>query len=244
MKSHRFQGVRVDDVTAEETLAAIQAFIESGTAHQLATVNPEFIMRARHDHAFRRVINHSDLALPDGAGLLIMGTLTGRKIRQRVTGADLTLMLAERATKEGWKIFLLGAAEGVAQAAADKLTAMYPGLNIVGTSAGSPGADDRTIVSQIKHANPDILLVAYGAPKQDLWISRHQGELGIPLAMGVGGTFDFIAGTVKRAPGWMRKVGLEWLWRLMQEPWRWRRMLALPKFAILSLLEGIGLLRS
>ncbi len=241
MKSYKFLGVRADDVTEDEVMANIAEWVGSKSPHQITTVNPEFVMRARHDHAFRRVISHSDLAVPDGMGLVVAGKLTGRAIRQRVTGADLTERIAAQAVQSGWRLFFLGAGEGVAAQAAAKLTQRYPGLTIVGTYAGSPGSEDETaIITMIKQAKPDILLVAYGAPKQDLWISRHQSTLQVPVAMGVGGTFDFIAGVAKRAPRWMGRVGLEWLWRLIQEPWRWRRMLVLPKFAILALLEGIS----
>jgi N-acetylglucosaminyldiphosphoundecaprenol N-acetyl-beta-D-mannosaminyltransferase len=220
----------------------IAQWIEEKAPHQVTTVNPEFVMRARNDHAFRRVINNSDLAVPDGMGLVVAGKLTGRRIRQRVTGADLTEQIALAASQQGWSIFLLGAKKGVAETAAQKLQSRYPKLNIAGTLYSRPGEMDNDEICRIvKNAQPTILLVAYGAPMQDLWISRNQVQLNIPVAIGIGGTFDFIAGTLKRAPRWMGSIGLEWLWRLMQEPWRWRRMLVLPKFAVFALLEGLGL---
>ncbi len=202
-------------------------------------------MGARKDHAFRRVINYSDLAVPDGIGLIVIGKMTGRQLRERVTGADLTLALAGLAAERGWSIFLLGALPGVAEAAAKNLQTKYPKLTIAGTLSSRPDeADNDTICRTIESARPDILLVAYGPPLQDLWISRNQDRLKIPVAIGVGGSFDFIAGTIARAPRWVQRIGLEWFWRLLQEPWRWRRMLALPQFVVLSLLEALGLAQS
>ena len=135
----------------------------------------------------------------------------------------------------------MGAAEGVARAAAEQLRRRHPGLDVVGTHAGSPAPEDEDeIVGNITRARPDILFVAYGAPQQEKWIARNLGRLGVPVAMGVGGAFDFISGHAKRAPGWMRRFGLEWLYRLCHEPWRWRRMLALPRFACLVLRARLG----
>jgi N-acetylglucosaminyldiphosphoundecaprenol N-acetyl-beta-D-mannosaminyltransferase len=242
---YKFLGVAVDNVTAAEALERIDGFVASKTPHQVATVNPEFVMTARRNHAFRRTINNSDLAVADGVGLLFMGRLTGKRLRERVTGADLTLAIAQLGAQKGWRIFLLGAKEGVAAEAAAQLQARYPGLTIAGTLASRPSEmDNDEICKVVESAKPDVLLVGYGAPLQDLWISRNQQRLQIPVAIGVGGTFDFIAGTTKRAPKWMQQTGLEWFWRLLQEPWRWRRMLALPKFVVLSLLEATGLISS
>jgi N-acetylglucosaminyldiphosphoundecaprenol N-acetyl-beta-D-mannosaminyltransferase len=231
----------------EEAITTIEALIKNGQPHQVTTVNPEFIMRARTDHAFRRVINHSDLAVPDGVGLVIMGKLTRRPFRQRVAGVDLTYAIAKLAAQQGWSIFLLDlvGGRGGGIEAAKRLQETYPELKIAGAYAGSADQqDNETICNIIKKANPTILLVAFGAPAQDLWISRNQTQLNIPLAIGVGGTLDFIAGIAKRAPKWMQTIGIEWFWRLVQEPWRWRRMLALPKFAVLALGEGVGLVKS
>jgi len=121
------------------------------------------------------------------------------------------------------------------------LQARYPGLIVAGTFAGSPRPEDAPhILERLRKARPDLLFVAYGAPQQDLWIARYQPELGIPVAMGVGGAFDFIAGVVPRAPRWMREIGLEWLYRLIRQPWRWRRMLALPRFVLAVLAARYG----
>jgi N-acetylglucosaminyldiphosphoundecaprenol N-acetyl-beta-D-mannosaminyltransferase len=142
--------------------------------------------------------------------------------------------LAALVAQRGYRLFLLGAAEGVAAEAARRLRARHPTLAVVGTYAGSPAAEEEeAIVNMVRAVRPDILLVAYGAPWQDKWLARNLQRLGVPVTMGVGGALDFIAGKARRAPVWMQRLGLEWLHRLIQEPWRWRRMLALPKFTVL-----------
>ena len=229
--SIRILGVRVDNVTMEEALARIAAFVAAGTPHQVVTVNPEFVMTARRLPAFRAVLNRADLALPDGVGLLWAARRLGTPLRERVAGSDLVPLLAQQAARHGHRLFLLGAAPGVAERAAQRLAAMAPGLQIAGTYAGSPAVEEEAgIVRRVRDAQPHILLVAYGAPQQDFWIARNLQRLEVPVAMGVGGAFDFLAGVVPRAPRWVRERGFEWLYRLARQPWRWRRQLAIPHF--------------
>jgi len=229
-------GVPVDNVTKEEALAKIEAFIEDGRPHQMVTLNPEFIMAAQNDAQFFQVLKEADLSLPDGVGLLWAARFLGMPLRERVAGVDTVRRIASLAAERGYRLFLLGAAEGVAEATAMRLEEENPGLKIAGTYAGSPDPkEEDKIVEMVRAARPHLLLVAYGAPQQDLWIHRNLGRLGVPVAMGVGGAFDFISGKAKRAPGWMQRLGLEWFHRLLHEPWRWRRMLALPKFVWLVL---------
>jgi N-acetylglucosaminyldiphosphoundecaprenol N-acetyl-beta-D-mannosaminyltransferase len=217
--------VRVDDLTPAEAVARCQAFIQEGGAHQVVTVNPEFVVAAQSDAAFARVLAGADLAVPDGVGLLLAARWLGAPLRARVTGVDLSRRLADLAARQGYRLFLLGAAPGVAQRAADHLTADYPGLRIAGVHAGSPDpADEASIVGLIQAAAPHILLVAYGAPAQDKWIALNLGRLGAPVCMGVGGVLDYLAGAVPYAPTWLRRLGLEWLFRLVRQPRRWRRV--------------------
>jgi N-acetylglucosaminyldiphosphoundecaprenol N-acetyl-beta-D-mannosaminyltransferase len=158
-----------------------------------------------------------------------------------VTGVDTVQRIAELAARKGYCLFLLGAAQGVANLCAQRLNNKYPNLQIVGAYSGSPAVEEEDgIVALVKQAKPDVLFVAYGAPQQDKWIARNLNRLGVPLAMGVGGAFDFIAGMAVRAPQWMQRLGLEWLHRLYCEPWRWRRMLALPRFVGLVILRKLG----
>jgi heptosyltransferase-2 len=240
-------GVPLHPMTFEGLLDWIDRMVGAGHAHQIATVNPEFIMTARRDPVFRLVLERTTLCLADGVGLLWAARWLSRAgrgaepaIPERVTGSDGVPLIAERAAEKGWRVFLLGAAPGVAQRAARVLAARYPGLQIVGTCDGDPTAEEEEeIVQLVNQSKADILFVAYGAPTQDKWIARNLPRLRVGVAMGVGGAFDFICGKTARAPRWMRRVGLEWLYRLFQEPWRWRRMLALPHFAFTVLLAGL-----
>jgi N-acetylglucosaminyldiphosphoundecaprenol N-acetyl-beta-D-mannosaminyltransferase len=197
-------------------------------------------MRAQQDAAFRQVLWQADLCIPDGVGLLIAAQWLGRPLPQRVPGSELVYHLADLAAENRWRLFLLGAAEGVAEAAAVILQQQYPGLIIAGTYAGSPDpSENAAIVRRINDSRADMLFVAYGAPSQDKWIARNKESLtAVRLAMGVGGSLDFITGRAVRAPRWLQNLGLEWLYRLIREPWRWRRMLALPRFALEVLAKG------
>ena len=238
VRSHSILGVRVDDVTYAEALDQVERAIADGGAHQIVTVNVEFIMEARRNPAFRRVLAEASLCVPDGIGVLWASRRQGRPLRQRVAGVDLVERIAARAAQQGWRVFFLGAAPGVAERAATVLSERYPGLKVAGCYAGSPQPQEEDeIVGWVRAARPDVLFVAYGAPRQDLWIARNQARSGVPVAVGVGGSFDFIAGLAIRAPGWMQRVGLEWLHRLLREPWRWRRQMAIPHFMLLVLLN-------
>ncbi len=234
-------GVGIHDVTEEEAVALVERFIQEGGPHQVVTVNPEFVMEARRNTAFRRVLNEADLAVPDGVGILWAGRLLGCPFRGRVPGVELALHLAGQAAERGYRLFLLGAAPGVAEAAAGRLREKYPTLTIAGTYAGSPDpAEEEEIAARIRAVSPHILFVAYGAPRQDLWLKRNLPRLNVAVGIGVGGTLDYISGRVHRAPSWMRRHGLEWLYRLFRQPWRWRRMLSLPAFVALVLAEALG----
>jgi len=226
-------GVPVDNVDYNEALTMMECFIESERPHQVATVNPEFIMRARRDGEFLSILRQAALCLPDGVGVLWAGRMLRRPFKARVTGVDTTWRLMALAAQRGYRVFLLGAGPGVAERASQVMAAAHPSLNVVGTYAGSPLPDEEEAIGElIRTARPHILLVAYGAPAQDKWIARNQARLDVPLAMGVGGAFDFISGVSRRAPAAVQRLGLEWLHRLYCEPWRWRRMTVLPLFAL------------
>jgi N-acetylglucosaminyldiphosphoundecaprenol N-acetyl-beta-D-mannosaminyltransferase len=208
-----------------DTLAWIEVAIAARAPRQICTANPEFVMTAQRDPEFRAVLRAADLVLPDGVGLLWAARRQGQPLPERVAGSDLIYQTAEVGARLGWRIFYLGAAERVAQAAADKLAALYPGLTVAGAYAGSPApAEEAALVARVQAAQPDLLLVAYGAPAQDKWIARHKARLGVPVSMGVGGSFDFVAGVAQRAPRWVQRLGLEWLHRLWRQPWRARRI--------------------
>ncbi|HUS14877.1 MAG TPA: WecB/TagA/CpsF family glycosyltransferase [Chloroflexia bacterium] len=244
-------GVRVDDSPLDESLARCARMLAlppggaGGRLHQVATVNPEFVMRARGDPAFRHLLNTVDLATPDGVGIIVASAILGRRLRGRTTGVALTERLAALAARDGHRLFLLGAAPGVAAAAGRLWAARYPGLHIAGAYPGSPAdSEAEEITARVTAAGADILFVAFGAPAQDLWIARHAAALpSVRLALGVGGVFDYLTGRVPLAPPLVRRVGLEWLYRLYQQPWRWRRMLALPAFVAAVLGQRLGLMR-
>jgi N-acetylglucosaminyldiphosphoundecaprenol N-acetyl-beta-D-mannosaminyltransferase len=243
--SIRILGIRVDCVSTAEVLSAMESWVAARRPHQVATLNPEFVMAAQRNAEFRVTLNDVALALPDGVGLLWAARMLGHPLKERVTGSDTVPQIARLSAQRGYRLYLLGAAPGVAERAAARLIRDNPGLQIVGTWAGSPDpAEEAGIVARIVAAQPDFLFVAYGAPRQDLWIHRNLPRLGVPVCMGVGGALDFVAGVAQRAPVWMRNLGIEWLHRLWKQPWRWRRMLALPVFVCLVLrqrfLPGVG----
>ena len=250
-------GVDVHCVDFAQMLAQIQEWIDNPRAHsiseaarptphaprityQICTTNPEFIIEARRNPAFAAVLRRADLRVPDGMGLLWAARLMGVSLRERVTGSDGIYRICERAARHGWRVFLLGAAPGIADRAGSILEAHYPGLNVSGTHSGSPSDGDwPAIHRQLEATSPDIVFVAFGHPKQDLWIDQHRAALPATVAIGVGGAFDFVAGVTARAPRWMQRAGLEWLYRLIRQPWRIWRMLAIPQFMVLVLRQWL-----
>jgi N-acetylglucosaminyldiphosphoundecaprenol N-acetyl-beta-D-mannosaminyltransferase len=239
----RILGVRLDCVDMSGAIARIEAMIEAGVpadgTRLVATVNPEFVMRARRDQRFHETLERASLNLADGIGVVWAMRRQGCPQFERVTGSDLVPVLARACAARGWRPFLLGARPGVAEAAARRLEADHPGLRVAGVHAGSPRPDDDAdSLRRIAAARPDVLLVAYGAPRQELWIARNRDRLAVPVAIGVGGTLDYLAGRVRRAPRWMREAHLEWLWRLALQPTRARRMAVLPLFVVAVLRAG------
>lgn len=236
----RILGVAIDDVVEDEAVAMAEAMLRAGGPHQICTLNPEFVMEARRNPAFAAVLATADLCPPDGFGLLLAARYLGTPLRGRVTGVRLVERLAALAASDGHRLFLLGAAPSVAEAAAAALAARHPGLRVAGCFAGSPSPRHEPFLRQlIAAARPDILLVAYGHPRQDLWIARNQPVLRIPIAVGVGGVFDYLAGRVPLAPAWMRRAGLEWLFRLVRQPHRLPRIVdAVPRFLWAVLRHG------
>jgi N-acetylglucosaminyldiphosphoundecaprenol N-acetyl-beta-D-mannosaminyltransferase len=234
--------IGVHDCDEDGAMAAIAGFLREQPAHlrQIATVNPEFVIEARRNPAFRELLNTVDLATPDGVGIVLAARLLGTPVKGRATGVAIVNRLADLSAREGYRLFLLGAAPGIADEAARALARRYPGVRVAGTYAGSPHDRDLPeIVKRLEAAQPDVLLVAYGAPRQDLWIRRNRDALSgtVRVAMGVGGVFDYLSGRVPLAPPVMRRLGLEWLYRLARQPWRWRRILRVFLFAALVVIR-------
>jgi N-acetylglucosaminyldiphosphoundecaprenol N-acetyl-beta-D-mannosaminyltransferase len=240
MKSVDVLGVRIDDVTYAEALGVLRAAIAARVPHVVTTPNPEIVMHARRDAAFRAVLNRAQLNIPDGIGLVLAARLAGDRLREHVQGTDLVYLLAADAAKAGQRWFLLGGFGDVAERAGRVLERDFPGLRVVGAQPGSPAAaDDAATRAAIQRVGPvDVLLVAYGAPKQEAWLDRNLAALGIPVGIGVGGVFNYLSGQAPRAPRWVRRLHFEWLHRLVTQPARWRRQLALPWFAALALVEA------
>ena len=227
MKSYRIAKVRIDAASESEVLEAIEAAIQHSRKIQLATVNNEFIVEAQKNNEFRDVLSKCGLAIPDTTGVVWAAKkLFGEKIA-RLPGADLFEKICEVAAERGWRIFLFGGSKGVARQAGEKLKNRYPRLQISGTLGGvivtAEGESDE-IDKQISTAKTDILFVGLGAPKQDLWIAKNLPKLKVGAALGIGGTLDFTSDRIKRAPQWLRQLGLEWLYRLIQEPRRFKRI--------------------
>lgn len=239
MNSINILGVRVDKVTYPEALARVDSFLREGGGHQIATVNPEFVVMAQTSAEFRCVLNASALNVPDGVGMLWAARRLGVSLRERVTGQELVDRIANLAAGQEKSVFLLGAKEGIAVRAAKALEEKYAGLQIAGCFAGTPTVEEEeTIVKRVNDSGAQILFVAFGPPKQEFWIARNAARLNVKVAMGVGGTFDTLAGIVPRAPGWMREAGFEWAYRLMREPRRIKRQLAIPYFMWLIMTQG------
>lgn len=229
------QGVPVDLVTDADVLAAADESVEARRPIQIVTVNAEFVVTAQRNDPFRAVLRRAAISTPDGAGVVWALRWRGYRIR-RLGGSDLIWSLSENAALRGHRVFYLGAEEGVAAEVAQRLKGRYPGLQVAGFLSGtSDPRDEGRIAEAVKASGADILFVAYGAPAQEMWIARNLDRTGAAVAIGVGGSFDYVAGRARRAPLWMREHGLDWFWRLMMQPWRWRRMLALPRFVLLVL---------
>ncbi|WP_291321893.1 WecB/TagA/CpsF family glycosyltransferase [Desulfonatronospira sp.] len=217
-------GIPFHDMTFEETVSWALERIRSGRSGYIITANLDFVMQSRRDPELQRIMLEADLVVADGAPLVWISRMFGPKLRQRVTGSDLTPMLAGACRDENLSIFALGAARGVPQKAMDALKEKYPGLQVAGfyspPKADILDMDHEDILRKIRDAGPDLLLVAFGAPKQEKWINMHFREWQVPLAIGIGGTLDFLAGTQRRAPLLVQKAGMEWFWRMLTDPRR------------------------
>ena len=246
VESHRRRvelgGILLDQVDLAAAVDRIAAFVRSGQPHHVVTVNLDFLSIANRNPEFEATLNGADLAVADGMPLVWLSRLRSERLEERVAGVELVMESCRMGAELGSSVFLLGAAPGVAEAAGKRIQESYPGIRIAGTYAPPVGAltaqENRYIIDLIRLAAPDFLFVALGAPRQDLWIREHLTELRVPVAMGVGCVLDLLAGNVRRAPAWMQRGGLEWAFRLVQEPGRlWRRYLVndLPLLARLTL---------
>ena len=220
--------IRIDNLTMSDAVERIADAVEGGGAPlQVCFVNADCANIAYEDKGYLRAIRSAGLVLADGIGMKLAGKLLGREIRQNVNGTDLFPRMCEMLNERGKSVYFLGARPGVAETAAEWTRERYPALVVAGGRYGYfPEDEDDAVVQEIAASAADVLLVAFGAPRQDEWIARRLGRLGVRAAMGVGGLFDFVSGRIPRAPAWMREIGMEWLYRLIREPERmWKRYL-------------------
>jgi len=234
-------GCRLDLLDADQATERILSLAAQNAGAQIVTLGTEMVVYAQHDDAFRAIVNKCALSLCDTIGLLAVARRRGATLKDRVTGVELIEHLCKRAAADGVSVYFLGSAEGVAADAAAILEARFPGLPIAGTRNGFfKPADVPGIVDDIRASGARLLFVGLGSPRQEVWLSEHLAATGCGVGIGVGGSFDVIGGRVQRAPEVWRRLGLEWLYRLVKEPHRWRRQLALPQFVWLILLDTLG----
>ena len=226
-------GVPFDAVTMEQAVAKAKKMLTEEGQHFICTPNPEIVMEAQKDRELMNILKEADMVVPDGIGVVWASKYSETRLTERVAGYDLTQNLMAELAATGETFYFFGGAPGVASTAARKMMKKYPGLKIVGVHNGYfDEKEEKKIIQDIKTKSPSILLVGLGAPKQEKWIYDNIRLVGAKVAIGVGGSFDVMAGNVKRAPKIFQKLGLEWFHRLITQPTRWRRMMRLPKFAL------------
>lgn len=230
-------GVHVNKYTMEQAVEKAAQLIDSDGLGMIFTPNSEIILYASNNPEFTDVLNSADMIIPDGIGVVYGAKILGSPLKERVAGYDLVCNLLPVMAKKGQSVYLLGAKPGVADIAAQNLVKKYTGLVIAGTHDGYFKNDDE-VIEAINNANPDFLMVCLGFPKQENWIYNNRTRLNAKLAIGAGGCLDVFAGTVQRAPEFYCKHGIEWLYRLVKQPSRFVRMLALPKFGLKVLFKG------
>ncbi|WHY91229.1 WecB/TagA/CpsF family glycosyltransferase [Neobacillus cucumis] len=212
----------VVDLLSERIVKGIKTFV--------VTANPEIVMYAREDDDYRKIVQEADFVVPDGSGIILAAKILNTPIQERVTGYDLTVRLLELANQNKWRVYLLGGKEETNKKAVANICRQYPHLVMAGSHNGYFKGKENWIADEIKKANPDIVFVALGFPRQEKWISANYTLYTKGIFMGVGGSIDVLSGEVKRAPKIWQKMNMEWFYRLLKQPSRWRRMLALPKF--------------
>lgn len=233
-KPVKILGVPVHPLTMNESVAVLEDKLQKKEQAFVVTANAEIIMMCQQDKEYNNIVSEqADLVLPDGAGAVWAGRYLGNEVPERVAGFDLYNQLLKLSADKGYKAYFFGGAPGVAEAAKNKAEELYPGVQIVGCRNGYfTEAEEEAIIKEINDAAPDMLFVALGAPKQEKWLVKYRKQLKPRVLMGIGGSFDVLAGKMERAPKWMQEASLEWAFRLYKQPSRFMRMLALPKFVL------------
>ncbi|RWZ59071.1 glycosyltransferase [Halobacillus fulvus] len=224
-----YLGVDVSHSSYEELSQQIFEDIRQNRKSMIVAINPEKILKAQEDPSLMTLLNKADYQIPDGVGVLLASRMNKGRIRKRITGIDMFLLLCEQASLYNKSVFLYGAKPGIAEQAKENMLKKYPNLKVSGVLDGYI-KDEQYVIDTINEAKPDILFVALGSPGQENWILNHKDELDVNVFQGVGGTFDVMSGRIKRAPALIQKLGLEWFYRLILEPWRIKRQSRLPLF--------------
>jgi len=233
-------GVKVDNVTMDQALKKLEEFIAERWPHLIVTPNPEMIVAAQNDEELHNILDNAHLRLPDGISMVVVSNILRCPLKERIAGIDFLLRSVELSALKGYRIFILGGAPGVAEATAKVLKSKHPNLIIAGTQHGYfKNEDEQQIITQIREAYPDILFAGLGMGRQEKWLARNLADLNVPVSVGVGGSFDIISGIKKRAPKWFQDLYIEWFYRLITEPQRLKRQLALPKFLWLTLIKNV-----
>lgn len=243
-------GIRISDLTAEEIASHLQGYVHEGTTHMIFTPNVDDIVKAQRDDKFRALLNSAAINLPDGMGVVYASRLLGKGFREMIGGRRLVPKICQWAQGRGWRIFLFGAKERIAESAKRNLLALYPRTSIVGAHSPSMQIledenESRQVIGMINDSEPDFLFVGLGSPKGKLWISKHVDDIKVPVIIEVGGSFDVLAGVRRVPPSWMTNTGLEWLYRLIEQPrYVWRRyLLDDPRFFWWIFIEKIKAIR-
>ena len=231
-------GLKFDSMTMDEALSRAEALLRGDKAAYVVTPNAEIAYEALHDGQLREMLNGADLMLPDGAGVVLASKLLRTQVKQKVAGVDFAAGLLGVLERNGQSLYLLGGKTGIGELAAQKMLEAHPQLRIAGIADGY-FQDEAPVIAKINASGADALFVCLGAPKQERFMVQHQQELHVHLMAGLGGSLDAFAGTVQRAPAWMIRLNLEWLYRLIREPKRFRRMLRLPKYLWAVMLKRI-----
>ena len=233
-------GIEFDDLSIQEAVEHALWLMEEGRSVIAVTPNAEIVLKARKNKTLRSVLRSAELVLADGAGVVQASRIQGKPLHHRVPGIDFCSALLARMAELGQRVFLLGGVEGVAEEAGNRLAARYPGLVIAGTHNGYFDAEQSyAIIEQINASAPDLLIVCLGSPKQELWMKRSADRLLVGMMIGLGGTLDIYSGRVERAPENWRRLGLEWLYRLIREPRRIRRVIGLPAIYAVALFRRL-----
>lgn len=235
-------GIRVDDISMEQAVDKIYEFISSNENHSIFTPNAEIMMDGIANKNMKDILNSADILVADGAGVVLASRILGKKVTEKVSGVDLVKKLLKASSQRPIKFYLFGGKPGVAETANAHIICDYPGAEIVGSRNGYfTQEEEASIIDDINNSGAEVLVVCLGAPKQEQWIHINKSKLKVKACLGVGGTLDVLAGNVKLAPDFFRNHGLEWLYRLYKEPWRFKRMLRLPKFILYVIALRLGL---